>query len=143
VRITKDITSLFNKKLEIMKTPKNEEVEIKKYNNMLRPSIDSFIHAYKGLDFSISNMFIKFYAMFENVLSFDFISKVKEKIVLKKIYKQSQKNKKLKIKNTVRSYKTAFNRFNKEPTLYETDKDGVRRRGEITLQKNRKQNKNL
>ena len=81
--------------------------------------------------------------MFENVLSFDFIIKVKEKIILKKIYKQSQKNKKLKIKNTVRSYKTAFNRFNKEPTLYETDKDGVRRRGEITLQKNRKQNKNL
>ncbi len=126
-----------------MKTPKNEEVEIKKYNNMLRPSIDSFIHSYKGLNFSLLDMFIKFYTMFNNALSFDFISKIKEKIVLKKIYKQSKKNKKLKIKNTVRSYKTAFNRFNKEPTLYETDKDGFRRRGEITLQKNRKQNKNL
>jgi len=126
-----------------MKPQKKEEVEIKKYNTMLRPSLDSFIHCYKGLNFSLSNMFIKFCVIIDNALSFDFISKIKEQYAIKKINKKAKKEKQLEIKNLARSYKTAFNRFNKEPTLYETDKDGFRRRGEITLQKNRKQNKNL
>lgn len=120
-----------------MKPQKKEEVEIKKYNAMLRPSLDSFIHCYKGLNFSLYNMFIKFCVIIDNALSFDSISKIKEQYAIKKINKKAKKEKQLEIKNLARSYKTAFNRFNKEPTLYETDKDGVRRRGEITLQKNR------
>ena len=120
-----------------MKPQKKEEVEIKKYNAMLHPSLDSFIHCYKGLNFSLFNMFIKFFVIIDNALSFDFISKIKEQYVIRKINKKAKKEKQLEIKNLARSYKTAFNRFNKEPTLYETDKDGVRRRGEITLQKNR------
>jgi hypothetical protein len=138
VRITKDITPFFITPPTTMKTSKKEEVEIKKYNTMLRPSLDAFIHCYKGLNFSLSEVFIKFLLFIDHIFSSDNLHVLKEQYVISKINKKAKKEKKLKIKKTVRSYKTAFNRFNKEPTLYETDKDGFRRRGEITLQKNRK-----
>ena len=141
MRITKDISTFFFKKIKIMKHSNKEtkikEIEIEDYNIMLRPSLDSFIHSYKGLDFSLSDVCIKIFVYFNNILSLDFITNTKENFVIKKIIKQNKKLKAKQIKNLTRSYKTSFNRFNKEPTLYETDEDGVRRREEIRLQKNR------
>lgn len=122
--------------------PQNEEteiqeVEIQEYNSMLRPSLDSFLHSYKGLDFSLFDLCVKVFVSLEDALSLDFISNTKESFAIKKINNKNKKEKAEKIKNLTRSYKTSFNRFNNESTYYETDEDGVRRREDIRLQKNR------
>ena len=117
--------------------PQTEEVEIEKYNIMLRPSLDSFLHSYNTLNISVWDCFIKLFISFDNLFSFDFISNTKESFAIKKINNKNKKEKAEKIKNLTHSYKTSFNRFNNESTYYETDEDGVRRREDIRLQKNR------
>ncbi len=117
--------------------PQTEEVEIEKYNIMLRPSLDSFLHSYNSLDFSVSDFFLKLLISLDNLFSLEYINKAQENIVIRNINKKSKKHREVKIKNLTRSYKIAFNRFNNESTYYETDEDGLRRREDIRLQKNR------
>lgn len=117
--------------------PQTEEVEIEKYNIMLRPSLDSFLHSYNTLNISLWDCFIKLFISLDNLFSFDFISKIQESLAIKKINNKNKKEKEAQIKKLTRSYKTSFNRFNNESTYYETDENGLRRREDIRLQKNR------
>jgi hypothetical protein len=73
MRITKDLTTMFVKKIKY-ETP-NEDVENRKYLQILQPSLDSFLHAFCPLEFSFLDLYIRLFLFLENSISFPFQEK--------------------------------------------------------------------
>jgi hypothetical protein len=94
VRITKDITPIFFKKHKAVKKPKqhsDSEVENEQYLHILKPSLDSFIHSYNPLNFSLLDLCIKFFLFLQKIDSSNFLQNKKEEIAIKKISKKINK----------------------------------------------------
>ena len=98
MRITKDITPIFFKKHKAVKKPKqhsDSEVENEQYLHILKPSLDSFIHSYNPLNFSLLEslleLYIKFFLFLQKIDSSDFLQNKKEEIAIKKISKKINK----------------------------------------------------
>jgi len=97
VRITQDITPIFFQKSKAVKKQKqtkhqhpDSQVENVEYLHILKPSLDSFIHSYRPLNFSLLDLSLKLFLFLNRISSLRFLEDKRVEHAMKKI----QNNKK-------------------------------------------------
>lgn len=103
--------------------------EVLKYDGMTRPFLEHFVtnNVVHCLSYNFHILCVKTYLYFSNIFSDSFLHKWKMNRVLKQIKIKNEKERKTKIKTSVRSYKNNFEKFNFSNTCFEKAGENIQK----------------
>lgn len=95
--------------------------EVSKYEGITNPFLEHFVsnNIKNCLNHEFHDLCVRTYMFLSEIFTDSIFQKWKEKRVLKQIQIKNEKDRKLKIRNAVRSYKSNLEKFNFENTCFE------------------------